>query len=77
MSSGPLRAEVLALRQELAAVKRLVSGLEARIAVLEAEAEFETVSVSECLETGSGGGNLSSRYPLQGLRHLTRWDQVE
>ena len=43
-----------------------MSGLEARIAALEAEAEFETVSVSEVRETGSGGGYLSQSVPLAG-----------
>ena len=59
MSGGPLAAEVFSLRQELAAVKRLVSGIESRLAALEAEAEFETVSESEVFGSGSGGARLS------------------
>ena len=68
MSSGLDRAELAALRQELSAVKLLVSGLEARIAALEAEAEFETVSWSEEPAAGSGGGDLSQPVPLAGPR---------
>ena len=81
MSSELSRAELVALRQELAAVRLLLRGLENRIAVLEAEAEFETVgpvaspappplpssSTSSPLP-GSGGARLSPA-PRTPARH--------
>ena len=68
MSSGPFQAEISSLRQELAAVRLLLTGLEARFASLEAEAEFEAVSVHEVSGPGSGGVYLSQAVPLAGPR---------
>ena len=71
MSGGPLAAEISSLRQELAAVKLLVSGIESRLAA-KPKLNLKPFLSLKC----SGLDQVERDSPRPPILHL-RWDQVE